>query len=142
MLFDQATSSQWNAATDIPWHTIRPLAPRLESAADYTTATVAPKVSSALRNSAEQVRPLDMRKKSRSVLTWSVLAAAMAATAGAVAALVKYRYRATTTGEKEDPAATGTENPAPADTTSGAPADSTTTNADAGVNGRVSASGW
>lgn len=117
-------------------------APRLESAADYTTATVAPKVSSALRSSAEQVRPLDMRKKSHSVLTWSVLAAAMAATAGAAAALVKYRYRTTTTGEKEDPAATSTESAAPAGTASGAPADSTTTNADAGVNGRVSASGW
>src|SRR6185437_15082716 len=113
-------------------------APRLESAADYTTATVAPKVSSALRNSAEQVRPLDMRKKSHSVLTWSVLATAMAATAGAVAALVRYRYRATTTGDKEDPGATGTESAAPADTASGAPADSTTTIADAGVNGRVS----
>jgi hypothetical protein len=32
MLYEQAVASQWNAASDIPWHTIRPLPEPLESA--------------------------------------------------------------------------------------------------------------
>jgi hypothetical protein len=124
-------------------------APRLESAADYTTATVAPMVSSALRTSAQQVRPEDVSRKSRSVLTWSFAAAAVLATAGAVTALVRSRYRAgMTAGEEEiaagtaegGTAATGTETVS-AQGASGAAADSTA-GADAGVDGRVSTSGW
>ncbi len=133
-------------------------APRLESAAEYTTTTAAPKVSSALRISARQIRPADVTaKKPRSALTWSVLAAALLATGGAVAALVRYRYRAgVTPGEGENlegpgggTAATGTEAPTPAQagaaSAPGAAADSTAdadADADAGVNGRVSTSGW
>lgn len=122
-------------------------APRLESAAEYTTTTVAPKVSTALRTSARQVRPVD-QKKARSTLTWSLVAAAVFATAGAVTALVKYRGRASTpTGEEEfaagtadtgTGATTGAETPAQG--ASNAPADSTS-GTDAGANGRVSSSG-
>jgi hypothetical protein len=121
-------------------------APRLETAADHTTATVAPKVSSALRTYAQQIRPEDVsQKKSHSVLMWSLLAAGVVATAGAVAALVRYRYRAAmTTDDEADFAAggapaTGTEGEAPAGTSQGSPAEA---GADAGVNGRVSTSGW
>lgn len=119
-------------------------APRLESAADYHTTTIAPAVSSALAAAANQIRPEDVtQKKSRSMLTWSVLAAAVLATAGAVAALVKFRYRAATQAEEEEfdagiapaGAATGTESTTPAT------ADSTT-GAETGVDGRVSTSGW
>ncbi|MGH3055469.1 MAG: ferritin-like domain-containing protein, partial [Gaiellaceae bacterium] len=31
-LYDQAVANQWEAATDIPWHTVQPLAPALEVA--------------------------------------------------------------------------------------------------------------
>lgn len=111
-------------------------APRLESAADYTTATFAPKVSAALRSSAQQVRPVDLRqKKSYSALTWSLLAAAVLAAAGAAAAVAKYRTRATTTVDEEFPAASpGMAGGAPAQDASGVPADT-------GADGRVSTSG-
>jgi hypothetical protein len=126
-------------------------APRLESIADYTTATVAPTVSSALRSTAQQVRPVDVtQKKSRSMLTWSLLAAAVLATAGAVAALVRYKnsnsmeidaeeefapvgQAGTETGAAATPATTPAEGSA---TTSQGASDSAS--ADAGVNGRVS----
>jgi hypothetical protein len=120
-------------------------APRLESAAEYHATTVAPAVSSALLSAANQIRPVDVtEKKSRSVLTWSLLAAAVLATAGAVAALVRYRYRTERMAEEEEdfeasaaPAGTESTTPATAST-----ADSAATSADAGVNGRVSTSGW
>lgn len=123
-------------------------APRLESAADYTTATMAPKVSSALRFTARQVRPEDAQKTSRSVLTWSALAAAVLATAGAVAALVTYKSRTSTPSNAEEEfgqagaagaesATAGAEGSAEA---SPGAADSAST--EAGVNGRVSTSGW
>ena len=121
-------------------------APRLESAADYTTATMAPKVSSALRVTAQQVRPPDMQQKNgRSALTWSVLGVAVLAAAGAVAAMVRHRYRSAMAADTEEDASAGT---APAEAAMpGAPdgsADSASTPAatspDAGVNGRVSAS--
>ena len=117
-------------------------APRLESAAEYHTTTVAPKISSALQTAANQVRPEDLTKKrSPSVLTWSLLAAAVVATAGAVAALVRLRYRAAMAADEEEEfdagmagtTATGTEP---------ATAESAASSADAGVNGRVSTSGW
>jgi hypothetical protein len=51
-------------------------APRLETAADYTTSTLAPKVSEALRTAARQISPEDTRqKRGSSALTWSFLAA-------------------------------------------------------------------
>lgn len=119
-------------------------APRLESAANYTTTTVAPKVSSTLMSTAKQVRPEDVtEKKSRSVLTWSILAAAVLATAGAVAALVRYRYRAAMAENEEDEfeAATGTAATGVEGETQASQADAEAS-ADAGVNGRVSTSGW
>jgi len=116
-------------------------APRLESAAEHTTKTVAPKVSSALKASAQQIRPEEVaQKKSRSMLTWSLLAAAMLATAGAVAALVRHRYNAVM-AEDEDEDFGGPEGAA-AGTEGAAPGESATTSADAGVNGRVSTPGW
>lgn len=48
MLFDQAVGSQWNAATDIPWHTIKPLAPRLENAVGQVMTFLAENEVSAL----------------------------------------------------------------------------------------------
>lgn len=114
-------------------------APRLESVADYTTATVAPKVSTALRGTANQVRPADL-KKSHSALTWSLFAAGVTAIAGAVTAMVRYKYRTATAADADDfdTAGSGTPTANPAD----ASAESTTASTDAGANGRVSASGW
>jgi hypothetical protein len=118
-------------------------APRLESAAEYTTATVAPKVSAALKGTASQIRVEDMsQKKSHSVLMWSALTAAVVATAGAVAALVRYRYRAAMTAGEDDEFETAVQSGATATTPAegAAPADSASTDTD--VNGRVSTSGW
>ena len=47
-LFDQAVSSQWNANTDIPWHTIKPLPPELERAVDQVMTFLAENEVSAL----------------------------------------------------------------------------------------------
>jgi hypothetical protein len=118
-------------------------APRLEGAADYTTGTVAPKVSSALRSAARQVSPVEPKSKRRSALTWSLLAAAVAAGLGAAAALVRYRYRAAIADDSEmaDEQAMGrsssTANPEGAK-----PATQKDPNADTSVNGRVTTSGW
>jgi hypothetical protein len=121
-------------------------APRLESAAGYTTTTVAPKVSAALISTANQVRPVEVtQKKSHSVLMWSAVAAAVLAAASAATALVRYRYRAAMVEEEDDfgtvgqTGTSGTESSAPEGS---APADSTATSADTEVNGRVSTSGW
>jgi hypothetical protein len=128
-------------------------APRLESIADYTTGTAAPAVSTALRSTAQQVRPVDVtQKKSRSMLTWSLLAAAVLATAGAVAALVRYKTSNSMEVDAEEEfgpvGQTGTDTGAA--TTAATPAEGSATGqgasdsaqADAGVNGRVSTSGW
>ena len=57
------------------------------NAADYCTTTVAPKVSSALRTTARQVRPADTKSSKRpSMLTWSLLGAAILAALGAARA--------------------------------------------------------
>jgi len=130
-------------------------APRLESVADYTTATAAPAVSSALRSTAQQVRPVDVnQKKSRSMLTWSLLAAAVFATAGAVAALVRYRYSSSIEVDTEeefgpvgqagtDTGGTATQATPPAESSAaGGQSSADSESADAGVNGRVSSSGW
>lgn len=120
------------------------VAPRLESVADYTAGTVALKASSVLRDTARQISPLDSRKMgSRSRLRWSLLATAVFAAAGAAALLVRQRYRAAMAADSEameapaqPTSATGME---PTTTPAGsAPADGPT---DAGVNGRVSATG-
>jgi hypothetical protein len=124
-------------------------APRLDSAADYCTTTVAPKVSSALRTTARQVRPTDTRKSKRSsILLWSLLGAAVLTGLGAAAAMVRYRYQAAIAADSESadeevmadstdsqaaPVSPGGTRP-PAAT----PTDKST---ETSVNGRVTASG-
>ena len=73
-------------------------APKLELAADHVTKTVAPSVSSALRSTAKQVKPAEP-SKGRTALTWSLLGAAILATAGAAFALIRYQFRAATADE-------------------------------------------
>jgi hypothetical protein len=116
----------------------------LENAADYTTDTLAPRVSSALRGTARQVSPEDTsRNKLRSALTWSAFGAAVLAALGAAAVVVRKRYQSATTAVTEadptNPAATptGAENPSGT-----AQTDPTGTSPDGGVDGRVSTSGW
>lgn len=116
-------------------------APVLENAADYTTETIAPRVSAALRSTAQQVRPQDMRKnnKVRSALTWSALGAAVLAALGAAAAVFKKRYQDATAADTEADAAEPT---APQADAAKAEADPPAAGTDTGVNGRVSTSGW
>jgi hypothetical protein len=147
-------------------------APKLESVADYTATTVAPTVSSALRNTAAQVRPAEpvspAKRRMASALTWSLLGAAIAAAAGAAAAVVRYRRRAATDIDRDMPdgalgetatdvagrpaghtsAATPTA-PKPADpqipAASASPstsANQTETVTDASVNGHANTNGW
>jgi hypothetical protein len=113
-------------------------APRLDSAADYTTKTAAPKVSSALKKTARQVQPPKGRSK-RSVVAWTAFGAAMLAAIGAGAAIARYRYR-TAIADSERPAGerAGSKAGARPDG-SASPVDA---NADTSVNGRVTASGW
>jgi hypothetical protein len=72
-------------------------APRLESAADYYMATLAPRIAEALRSTARQVRPEEVKKSRRptvrSALSTSMLALAVLAAGGAVAALVRRQYK-------------------------------------------------
>jgi hypothetical protein len=115
-------------------------APRLDSAADYCTSTVAPKVSAALKASARQVSPEPPAQESRrpSALTWALLAGAVLAAAGAAAALVRYRYRTAVEAEQDagiEGAVTGTD-AAPGQDHQAASATETS------ANGRVSTSGW
>jgi hypothetical protein len=85
-------------------------APRLESAAEYCTTTVAPSVAAALRNTAKQVSPAEpARSTRRRILTWSLLGTAILATAGAAIALVRYQFRAATPEESEEIGETGTD---------------------------------
>jgi hypothetical protein len=92
------------------------VAPRLEGAADYTTSTVAPalsgalcnnlapRVSGALRSTARQVSPQDLRPSRsplRAILAWSALAAAVLAGAGAAGTLAWRRYRAAMDSDTE-----------------------------------------
>jgi cobalamin biosynthesis Mg chelatase CobN len=76
-------------------------APQLESAADYTTDTVAPKIAEALRSTARQVRPASARR--RSALAWSLLAVGAIAAVGAVAAvaIVRQKYKAAMEADSE-----------------------------------------
>lgn len=100
------------------------MAPRLESAADYTTSTVAPAVSDAvvktlaprvsgvLRSTARQVSPPDARSSKsslKSALAWTSLVATVLAAAGAAGTLVWRRYRAAMAADTQpDAAADGT----------------------------------
>jgi len=85
-------------------------APRLEDAADAVTASVAPRVSAALRTTAGQVRPEAAKTGFRKILTWPWLAgvAAAIAAAGATAAVAMRRRYASATAEAGD----ATESPA------------------------------
>jgi len=130
-------------------------APRLEVAADYTTATVAPKVSAALRTTARQVSPADTTTSKRSVVTWSVLGAAVLAALGAAAAVMRYRYRAAISAETEtaDETETASEEVL-GDSTGSQPASASPDDAEfeaakptvqspeTPVNGRVTTPGW
>ena len=76
--------------------------PRLDSAAEYCTTTVAPKVSAALHSTARQVTPPEAKSSKRSaVVTWSLLGAAILAALGAAAAAARYRYRAAIAADSE-----------------------------------------
>ena len=116
-------------------------APKLESAADYVTASAAPKVSSALRSTAKQVRPNPPKSRMRSALTWSLFGAAIVAALGAAGAVIRQRYQAAMAADTEVDEAEETS--AQADAAAKPDAKSAGgTSKDAGVNGRVSASGW
>jgi hypothetical protein len=127
-------------------------APRLEDAADYTTTTAAPAVSSALLATAKKVRPAQETK--HSALKWSLLASACLAAAGAVAAAVRYKYRSAMAADYRSAMAADTEveDTAAADAavepivstapTTAEPAEPATDDVEASVNGRVSKDGW
>jgi hypothetical protein len=123
-------------------------APRLESAADYTSDTFAPKVSSALRSTARQVRPADQTSSKRSILTWSMLGAAVLAAVGAGAAVARYRYRTaiaadSETADEEVMADSSGSQAAPASPEGTKPADAKSKDqgAETSANGRVTTSG-
>jgi len=114
-------------------------APRLEDAADAVTASVAPRVSSALRSTARHVRPEgteSARSGVRRLLSWRWLlgAGAAIAAAGATAALAMRRRYASATAEVNDAADSPADESAPGHQT----ADDDTTPSE--VNGSVSKS--
>jgi cytoskeletal protein RodZ len=125
-------------------------APRLDTAAEYCTTTVAPKVSAALHTTARQVSPVDMKRSKRSsMLTWSLLGAAILAALGAAAAVARYRYRAEIAAEsemadEEMPADSADSRTAPASPDGTRPAAGKPKDQDSetSVNGQVTASGW
>jgi len=123
-------------------------APRLDSAAEYCTTTVAPKVSSALHTTARQVSPPDMKTSKRSsVLTWSLLGAAILAAVGAAAVAARYRYRSAIEADTEaaDEEVLATDSQAAPDGPNGTrPAGDKSKDEDSetSVNGRVTATGW
>jgi hypothetical protein len=107
-------------------------APRLENAADAVTTTVAPKVSTMLRSTAQQVR-LDAKAGKtgqRRLIDWRWVfgAGAVVAAVGAAAAVAMRRRYASATADAEY-----TEEPGAED----APGDETSARAD--VNGQVTA---
>jgi hypothetical protein len=130
-------------------------APRLDSAADYCTTTVAPKVSSALHTTARQVSPAGTKSTKRtSMLTWSLLGAAILAGLGAAAAMARYRYRSAVAAESEtadeevlaDSEGSQAAPVSPDGNRATAPAQADAGKEDPGteapVNGRVKTSGW
>jgi hypothetical protein len=95
-------------------------APRLEDAADAFTANVAPRISSALRSTARQVRPAPAGKTGiRRLLSWRWLlgiGTALAATGAAAAFTMRKRYQNATedardaaTASPDEPAAVATD---------------------------------
>lgn len=125
-------------------------APRLDSAADYTTTTIAPKVSTALRNTARQVRPPEPASSKRSsMLTWSVLGASILAALGAAAAAARYRYRSAIAADSETADeevmadSSGSQAaPVPADEIKSKSTKQTDQGSETSVNGRVPANEW
>jgi hypothetical protein len=98
-------------------------APRLEDAAEAVTASLAPRVSAALRTTARQLRPADtMAGKTglRRLLSWRWLlgAGAVVAMAGASAAYAMRRRYASATAEMRD-ASDSPDDPAPGHQTAG-----------------------
>jgi len=89
-------------------------APRLESAADYTTSTmapavskvvvkqVAPRVSDALRTTAKQVKTNRRRSQVRPALAWAALAATVLAGAGAIGTLLWRKRRSAADDSRMD----------------------------------------
>lgn len=121
-------------------------APRLDLAAEYCTTTVAPKVSTALHNTARQVSPPDTKPKRSSMLTWSLLGAAILAALGAAAAVARFRYRAAMAADtelvvEEEIIVEEADQPTPDGTkpTTEKPKEQDT---ETSVNGHVAASGW
>jgi len=85
-------------------------APRLEGAADAITASVAPKVSSALRSTARTVKPAAPQKTGiRRMLDWRWMLGigALVAAGAAAAVTMKQRYQSATADAKD-----AAENPA------------------------------
>ena len=124
--------------------------PRLDNAAEYCTTTVAPKVSAALHSTARQVTPPEPKSSKRSsVVTWSLLGAAILAALGAGAAAARYRYRAAIEADSE---AADEEVPGDSAGSQAAPNSPDGTqpmaekpkgqDAETSVNGQVTASGW
>ena len=79
-------------------------APRLEGAADAVTTSVAPKVSSALRSTASQVRPTPAKTESRRMPDWRWMLGlgAVVAAAGTTAAVAMRRRYARATADAKD----------------------------------------
>jgi len=92
-------------------------APRIDSAADAISASVAPKVSSALHTAAKTVQPTEASKSGiRRLLSWRWMlgiGAAIAA-AGTAAAVTLRRYKSAT-ADANDSADTMSDTPAPDD---------------------------
>jgi hypothetical protein len=130
-------------------------APRLENAADYCTATAAPRVSSAIRATARQVSPEDTKagkSRMRPGLSWPFLVLAALAAAGAAAAVVvaRQRYKAAMDADTEpdaDPDESATRAAGPdggalnQDTTAKESVSPQETSADPSMNGQVSTPG-
>jgi hypothetical protein len=125
-------------------------APRLDSAAEYCTTTVAPKVSAALHSTARQVAPVDPRASKRSaIMTWSLLGGAILAALGAGAAVARYRYRAAIAADSEsaDEEVLGDSTGSQAASTTPDSANQkaampTDPKDETSANGRVTATGW
>jgi hypothetical protein len=88
-------------------------APRLDQAADAITATVAPKVSSALHVTASRVQPATpARTGIRRLMDWRLLlglGAAVAAAGAAAAFTMRKRYESATADAKDAANAAGSE---------------------------------
>jgi hypothetical protein len=147
----QTTAASLNKGVKQGVYTARSwAAPRLDSAADYTTTTAAPKVSAALRTTARQISPADMKTSRRfSVLTWSMLGAAILAALGAAAAVARYRYQAaiaadSETGDEEVLAGSSGSKAAPVNPDGTQPTDAQAKDqgAETSANGRVTSTGW